>query len=194
MTNFKEEKTVVLIKPDGVARGLIGEVIHRFERAGLKIVALSMYWATKKQMDDHYPKDETWIKRLGTKTLATYQKYGLDPMKELKTKDELEIGRQVRNWIIEYMTSAPIVKMIVSGVHAVDMVRKMAGATFPALAEMGTIRADFSVDSPAIANREKRSVHNIVHASETPEEAEHEIEHWFSPEEIHEYKRAEENI
>jgi nucleoside-diphosphate kinase len=194
MSNFREEKTVVLIKPDGVVRGLIGEVTHRFERAGLKVVALQMYWATKKQMDDHYPKDETWIKRLGAKTLATYKKYNLDPVKELKTKDEFVIGKQVRGWVIDYMTSAPIVKMVVKGVHAVDMVRKMVGATIPAMAEMGTIRADFSVDSPAIANREKRSLYNIIHASETPEEAQHEIEHWFSPEEIHDYKRTEENF
>lgn len=191
-TNFRTEKTVVLIKPDGVKRGLIGEIVHRFERVGLKIVALQMYWPTHKQMDEHYPKDEKWMARLGTKTLNTYAKYNIDPMKELGTKDELEIGKKVREWLLTYMTSAPIVKMIVCGVHAVDMVRKMVGATIPALAEMGTIRADFSVDSAASANREKRSVHNIIHASETVEEAKHEIEHWFSPEEIHDYVRTDE--
>lgn len=189
MLNLREEKTLVLIKPDGVQRGLIGEIISRIERCGLKVIALEMFWATKDQMDDHYPKDEKWIKRLGTKTLTTYKKYGFDAKKELGTEKEEEIGKMVRSWLINYMTSAPLVKMVIKGVHAVDMVRKMAGNTMPALAEMGTIRGDFSVDSAAAANREKRSVHNIIHASETPEEAEHEISHWFAPEEIHDYER-----
>jgi nucleoside-diphosphate kinase len=189
VVNLREERTVVLIKPDGVQRGLIGEIISRIERCGLKVIALEMFWATKEQMDNHYPKDKKWIERLGTKTLATYKKYKLNAKKELGTEKEAEIGKMVRSWLISYMISAPLVKMVIKGVHAVGMVRKMAGNTMPALAEMGTIRGDFSVDSAAAANREKRSVHNIVHASETPEEAEHEIEHWFAPEEIHDYER-----
>lgn len=189
MSNLREEKTLVLIKPDGVQRGLIGEIIHRIERCGLKVIALRMFWATREQMDSHYPKDKKWIERLGTKTLATYKKYNLNAKKELGTENKEKIGKMVRGWLIDYMTSAPLVKMVIKGVHAVDMVRKMAGNTMPALAEMGTIRGDFSVDSAAAANREKRSVHNIIHASETPEEAEHEISHWFAPEEIHDYER-----
>ena len=92
------------------------------------------------------------------------------------------------------MTSSPLVKIVVKGIHAVDMVRKIAGPTMPGAAEMGTIRGDFSVDDASAANRDKRAIHNIVHASETPEEAEHEIRFWFAPEEIHDYKRAEEDI
>ena len=194
MNHPKEEKTVVLIKPDGVKRGLVGEVIKRFESRGLKIIALQMVWATKEQINDHYPKDEAWIKRLGEKTKATYKKYNLDPVKEVGTSDELEIGKKVRTWLIDFLSSGPIVKMVVKGIHAVDMVRKIVGNTMPAFSEMGTIRGDFSVDSPAAANRDKRSVHNIVHASETQKEAEHEIKFWFAPEEIYDYKRAEEDI
>lgn len=194
MIEPKEEKTVVLIKPDGVKRGLIGEVTSRIERRGLKIIALEMIWATKQQMDDHYPKDAKWVSRLGEKTKATYEKYGYDIKKELKTDDNLKIGKMIREWLINYMTSGPLVKMIVKGIHAVDMLRKLVGDTIPALSEMGTIRGDFSVDSSAAANRGKRAVHNIVHASETLEEAEHEIKFWFSLEEIHDYKRAEEDI
>jgi nucleoside-diphosphate kinase len=193
-TEPKEEKTVVLIKPDGVKRGLIGEITSRIERRGLKVIALEMIWATKQQMDDHYPKDEKWVARLGEKTKATYEKYGYNAKKELGTDDNMKIGKLIREWLVEYMTSGPLVKMIVKGIHAVDMVRKLSGNTMPALAEMGTIRGDFSVDSSIAANKGKRSVHNIVHASETPEEAAHEIEFWFSPEEIHDYKRAEEDI
>lgn len=194
MIEPKEEKTVVLIKPDGVKRGLIGEISSRIEKRGLKIIALGMIWATKEQIDDHYPKNKKWINRLGDKTKAIYKKYGFDTKKELGTVDSEKIGQMVRKWLIEYMTSGPLVKIVVKGVHAIDMARKMAGNTVPALAEMGTIRGDFSVDSPAAANRGKRAVHNIVHASENQKEAEHEIKFWFSPNEIHDYKRAEDDI
>lgn len=177
--NFKKERTFAMIKPDGVKKGLIGEIIRRFEQRDLKIIALEMFQPTFEDIDNHYPKEEAWIKRLGQKTLSTYEKYGLDPVKEMGTADDLEIGKNVRKWLVDYMTSAPLVRMVVEGVHAVDMVRKICGATMPYLADMGTIRGDYSADSPAVANMEKRSVMNLIHASETPEEAKHEIEHWF---------------
>lgn len=177
--NFKEEKTFVLIKPDGIQKGLIGDVIKRFEQRDLKVVALEMFKPSKEDIDNHYPKDEEWIHRLGGKTLNTYKKYDLDPKEKLGTDDQTEIGKKVRSWVIDYMTSAPLVKMVVQGVHAVDMVRKIVGPTIPSDADMGTIRGDFSADSPAVANSEHRAVMNVVHASETPEEAEHEIKHWF---------------
>jgi len=189
-----KEKTCVLIKPDGVKRGLVGEIISRIEQRGLKIVALAMVWAKREQIDEHYPKDEKWIRRLGEKTLATYERYGIDPNEELGTSDPLKIGKMVRGWLIDYLAGGPLVKMVVQGVHAVDMVRKMTGNTCPNLAEMGTIRGDYSVDSPAAANREKRAIHNIVHASETPEEAEHEIALWFKKDEIYDYKITEEEM
>ena len=99
------------------------------------------------------------------------------------------IDDRIRKWLVDYMLSAPLVKMIVQGVHAVDVVRKIAGETMPYKADMGTIRGDFSIDSPALANKEKRSVMNIVHCSETPEEAEHEIKHWFGDGKTYDYKR-----
>lgn len=186
---MKKEKTFLLIKPDGVKKGLIGEIIKRLEQRDLKIVALEMFQPTKEQMNDHYPKDEKWIKRLGEKTLATYEKYGHDPEKEIGTKDEFEIGKKVREWLVGYMVSAPLVRMVIQGLHAVDMVRKIAGETLPYKADMGTIRGDFSNDSPVLANQEKRAVMNLIHASETPEEAEHEIKHWFGKKPIFNYKR-----
>jgi nucleoside-diphosphate kinase len=194
MTEPKEEKTLVLIKPDGVKRGLVGEVVSRIERRGLKIIALEMVWATKEQVDDHYPKNKEWITRIGEKTKGTYEKYGFDAKKEIGTEESEEIGKMVRGWLIDYLTSGPVVKMVIKGIHAIDMVRKLVGNTIPALAEMGTIRGDFSVDSPIAANKGKRGIRNLIHASETVEEAKHEIEFWFSPEEIHDYKRAEEDI
>lgn len=190
----KEEMTFVMVKPDGVRRGLIGEVIRRIERGGLKIIALEMYQPTREEIDNHYPKDEAWITRLGQKTLTTYEKYGFDAMEEIGKDKAEEIGPDVRGWLVDYLSSGPVVKMVVQGVHAVDMVRKLAGNTQPALAEMGTIRGDYSVDSAASANKDKRAIHNLIHASETAEEAQHEIEHWDMKSKIHPYKRVEEDL
>src|SRR3989338_10958424 len=179
MKHMKEEKTFVLIKPDGVQKGLIGEIIKRFEQRDLKIVALELFQPTAEEIDKHYPKDPTWINRLGEKSLGTYQKYNIDPKPILGTDDPAEIGKMVRTWIIDYMCSAPLMRMVVQGLHSVDTVRKIAGSTLPNLADMGTIRGDFSIDSPALANSEKRAVMNLLHRSETQEEAQHEIKHWF---------------
>ncbi len=185
----KEEKTFIIIKPDGVRKGLIGEVINRFERRDLKVVALEMFHPSRKEMDNHYPHDDKWVRRLGEKTMATYAKYGHDVKKDFGTSDLMRVGKTVRGWLIDFMSSAPLVKMVVQGVHAVDMVRKIVGPTMPYLAEMGTIRGDFSNDSPLNANVERRSVYNLVHASETPEEAKHEIAHWFGKTPTYKYKR-----
>ncbi len=189
MKHLKEEKTFVLIKPDGVQKGLIGEIIKRFEQRDLKIVALEMFQPTMEQIDEHYPRDPAWVMRLGEKSLGTYQKYNIDPKPILGTLNPAEIGKMVRTWIVDYMSSAPLVRMVVQGLHAVDMVRKIAGSTLPYQADMGTIRGDFSNDSPALANSEKRAVMNLVHASETAEEARHEIAHWFGDFEVYHYRR-----
>ncbi|MBP9711007.1 MAG: nucleoside-diphosphate kinase [Candidatus Pacebacteria bacterium] len=190
MKNPKEEKTFVLIKPDGVRKGLVGEIVKRFEQRDLKIVALEMFHATRKDMDAHYPTNEVWLKRIGEKTMSTYTKYGHDVTKDFGTNDLLKIGKTVRGWLLDFMASAPMVKMVVQGVHAVDMVRKIVGPTMPYLAEMGTIRGDYSADSAISANVEKRAVYNLIHASETPEEAKHEIAHWFGKSQnVFKYKR-----
>jgi len=194
MQHPKEDKTVVIVKPDGVKRGLVGEIISRFERRGLKVISLEMIQASREQIDSHYPKDETWIKRLGEKTLKNYDNFKIDPIEAMGTADALEIGKLVRGWIIDYMTSGPMVKMVVKGIHAIEMVRKIVGKSLPSEAEMGTVRGDFSVDSPAAANRDKRAIHNLVHASETPAEAANEMGLWFALEDIYDYKRAEEDI
>jgi nucleoside-diphosphate kinase len=189
MQHPKEEKTFVLIKPDGVRKGLIGEIIKRMEQRDLKVVALEMFQATRREMDSHYPTDEKWIRRLGEKTMATYAKYGLDVKRDFGTSDLTRVGRTVRGWLLDFMSSAPMIKMVVQGVHAVDMVRKIVGPTMPYLAEMGTIRGDYSADSAISANIDKRAVYNLIHASETPDEAKHEIAHWFNKKNIYKYKR-----
>lgn len=188
------EKTLVLVKPDGVQRGLIGEVIGRLEKRGLKIIGLKMVRPSFEHINDHYPKDESWIERLGEKGFAVFDEYGIDPKEYMGTNDKKEAGKMVREWLVNYLTEAPVVAMVIEGVHAIDMVRKIAGVTLPSKAEIGTIRGDYSVDSPAAANLEGRAIKNIIHASENKEEAEHEIGHWFAAEEIFEYKRSDHTV
>lgn len=189
-----QEQTYLMIKPDGVMRGLVGEIIRRVEQRGLKVVGLVMEMPTREKIDGHYPKDDAWIERLGGKTIDTYQKFNYDLEGDLGTTDAKKIGQMVRDWLLESMSSGPIVKMVIQGLHAVDAVRKMVGATIPYKAELGSIRGDYSVDSPALANKEHRAVFNLVHASETPEEATHEIAYWFSKKDIHAYKRTEDPL
>ncbi len=190
----KEEMTFVIIKPDGVKRGLTGEIIRRIEMAGLKIIALEMDTPSREMIDNHYPKDDAWMTRIGNKALEVYAKYGFSAQETLGTDNPLEIGKMARGWTLDYVSSGPVVKMVVQGIHAIDMVRKMAGKTSPAMSEMGTIRGDFSADSALAANMEKRAIYNLIHASETQEEANHEIEHWGMKDKIHKYKRAEESM
>lgn len=191
---LKQEQTLVLIKPDGVKRGLIGEIMRRIEQRGLKVIALKMFQATKADLTKHYSDSETNLKAMGEKTLATYQKYEMDAKKEIGTDDPVKIGKMVHGWITDFMCSGPIVKIIVQGLHAVEMVRKIVGGTMPSQADMGTIRGDYSVDSAVLANAQKRGIRNLIHASGNIAEAEAEIALWFKPDEIHEYKRAEEDI
>ncbi|MFQ5530987.1 MAG: nucleoside-diphosphate kinase [Candidatus Nanoarchaeia archaeon] len=185
-----QERTLVLIKPDGVKKALIGEVIKRFESLGLKIIALQLTNPTREQMDMHYPKDKDYITNLGNNTLRCYKEFELPstPEEEYGTNDPYEIGLKVRGWLLDFMTSGPIVKIVVEGLHAIKTVRKITGVTIPAFAEPGSIRGDFSIDSPDYANAKKRAIKNLIHASGNREEAEHEIALWFSPEDLHEYK------
>lgn len=188
--NVAIERTFAMVKPDGTQRGVIGEIISRIEKRGLKIVALKMVKPSLNHVDDHYPKDETWIARLGEKGFTVFSEAGIDPNEIMGTRDKLEAGKQVREWLISYMTEAPVIAMVVEGIQAIEMMKKIAGPTLPSKAPIGTIRGDFSVDSPIAANLNKRAIKNVIHISETKEEAEHEIAHWFSQEEIFDYKRS----
>ncbi|MCA9349908.1 nucleoside-diphosphate kinase [Candidatus Saccharibacteria bacterium] len=184
-----------MIKPDGVKRGLVGEIIRRIETAGLKVVALKMMTADEEQIRKHYPmSDQAWVDRLGDKGLGTFEEYDLDPVEFLGTSDRSQIGRQVAETLVGYMTSGPVVCMVIEGVQAIDMIRKLAGHTLPFKAEMGTIRGDFSVDSPGVANVEGRAIHNLFHASENPVEAANEVALWFSEADKQKYFRIDETL
>ncbi len=189
------ERTVVLVKPDGVKRGLVGEIVARFEKMGLKIVGMKMVWVDDEMVMKHYPTSRTeWVKKVGEKTLKAYEEYGKDPKEHLGTLEPEEIGKMVCKWLVDYLTSGPVVAMVLEGNHAITAVRKMTGYTYPDTAIPGTIRGDFSIDSPDLANKKKRSGYNLVHASGNVEEAEFEIELWFHKNELHKYKRSDEEI
>ena len=190
----KEEKTLVLIKPDAVKRGLVGEIIKRFESRGLKIIGLKMVQGTPKDFHNHYPKSKEWIANLGNRTVETYKKYNYSLKKDFGTDDVFKIGKIFRNWLINFMCSGPVVKILIEGVHAIDVVRKIVGDTQPHFALTGTIRGDFAVDSAGSANKDKRAVYNLIHASGDKDEARNEIMLWFTLEEITDYKRLEELI
>lgn len=189
MQHPKEEKTFVMIKPDGVRKGLIGEIIKRMEQRDLKIIALEMFQPTHKEIDNHYPTTEKWLTRIGQRTAATYDQYGHNIKRDFPSSDPVKVGKTVRKWLVDYMVSAPLVKMVVQGVHAVDMVRKIIGDTMPYSAQIGTVRGDYSADSAISANMDHRAIFNLIHASETPAEAKHEIQHWFGKKGVFKYKR-----
>jgi nucleoside-diphosphate kinase len=192
---IKHQRTFCMIKPDGVQRALVGEIISRLERAGLKVVALKMVTATPEMVRAHYPmSDQAWIDRLGQKGLSTFNDLGMDPKEHLGTDNASVIGASVAESLVLYMTSSPVVAMVVEGIQAIDMVRKLAGHTLPFKAEMGTIRGDFSVDSPAVANVEGRAIHNLFHASETLDEAKNEVALWFGESAVEQYLLAGEKV
>ncbi|MDP2720439.1 MAG: nucleoside-diphosphate kinase [bacterium] len=185
------ERTVVLIKPDGVKRGLIGEILRRFERMGLKIVAMKMIRPKEEILHKHYVSDDPkTIERLGNKTLKTYSEFGKNAKSDFGTDDPFELGKMVVGWLISYMTSGPVIAVLLEGRHAVENVISLAGPTMPVHAPPGSIRGDFSTDSAAYANEEKRGVENLLHISGSKEEAAFEESLWFAEEEKHSYKRA----
>lgn len=177
------EKTLVILKPDAVRRRLAGQIITRFERAGLDILAMKVLNpASESLISNHYRSTETWLMGVGKKTLKSYEESGLDVIEGFGTDDPMEIGKIVKQRLIRYMTGSVIIAMILGGNHAIPKVRALTGYTIPTEAKPGTIRGDFSCDSPDMATKENRSVENLVHASGNKEEADYEIALWFSGE------------
>ena len=188
------ERTLVLIKPDAVMRGLIGVICQRFEQAGLKIVACKMVFPTRKLLDGHFPKSEEWIRGMGEKTLETYREYGIDPVDILGTADALAIGQKIKEWNYRYLTLGPVMVIALEGIHAVDTVRKLIGHTLPYKASPCTIRGDFSINASDLANVVGSACKNLVHASGTTEEAEQEIANWFSSAELLAWQRTDDFV
>ncbi len=177
------EQTLAIIKPDGVQRGLVGDIINRFEKAGLKITAMKMVWLDKEQVGKHYTEDEAYLTSVGLKALENAQSQG----KEI-TETALEIGQRVRESNMRYISTGPVIAMVLAGNTAVQTVRNIIGGTNPLSADIGTIRGDLTIDDFTQADTEGRSVRNLMHASGDVEEAKREIALWFSAKEIYEYQ------
>ncbi len=182
------EKTLVIIKPDALQRGLLGEIISRFEKVGLKLIGAKMLVVPEELANKHYPLDrDEFINGMGNKTLQNYKDQGLDPIKEIGTDNPKEIGQKVQGWLVEFITSAPVFVCVLEGPHAVEVVRKLSGFTLPAKADPGTIRGDFSFDSSTYANTKNRPIRNLIHASGDTKEAEFEVSLWFNKDELYDY-------
>lgn len=188
--HFKHERTLVIIKPDGIQRSLIGEVIGRYERVGLKLVALKMMHATPKLIEEHYTLDPSWLRIVGEKALKNYEEKGLKP----PSLDASKISKRILNGLIRYITSGPIIAMVWEGAHAVAIVRKITGGTEPLASDVGTIRGDFVLDSYQMSDVDGRSIRNVVHASTSVKEAKDEIKHWFKASELMNYTIVQEKI
>ena len=188
------EQSLVLMKTDALQRGIVGEILHRFERAGLKMVAVKLTHANDKLAEAHYPGSQKWYKSVGEKTLADFERDNKDPVEIYGTSDPIGIGKVVRKWNEEFLKSGPVIAIVFEGVNAVSRIRALVGHTFPANSAPGTIRGDFSLESVHTGNNRKRPVYNLVHASGSVDEAKAELKLWFKKEELFSYRRIHEDL
>jgi len=184
--NMIDEKTLVLLKPDAVARGIVGEIITRFERVGLKLSAMKMIFAKKEVLEEHYYKDKEWLQEKG---VGVIKNKGYP-----KDYDPVKAGQEIVDGLVNDMRINPVVAMIVEGHNVVEVVRKITGPTNVRDAQPGTIRGDFSHDTYDLANVSDRPIITVIHASGSVEEAKNEIKLWFTDDEIHSYDRVDASL
>lgn len=190
MPHPKKEKTLVIIKPDGIQRSLVGEIIGRFERIGLKLVGMKMVLPDEAFVEAHYTLDPEWRRITGEKTIRSYKEKGKTPPSD----DPFAITAAILERLKKYMTASPVIVMAWQGAHAVKIVRKLVGGTEPLSSDVGTIRGDFVLDSYELSDGDTRSIRNLIHASGSVKEAELEISHWFKKEELASYRLVQEQI
>lgn len=189
MINPKKERTLVILKPDAVQRGLIGEIIRRIENTGLKLVALKIVNATEEQLWTHYNKDDEWFLKKGNRTIEELKAIGRSIDKEA-----IEYGKDIIRALVKFMSCGPVVPMVFEGNQAVGIVKKIVGLTEPLTSDGGTIRGDYTLDSYALASFDDRAVRNLVHCSDPVEDADREIPIWFKEEELLNYRLVSEQI
>jgi len=192
MAIVKRERTLVIIKPDGVQRSLVGEIIRRYEQVGLKLVAMKMVIPTEEHATKHYYEvgGDEWLESVGAKARVAYEKKGLQSP-YATNKDN---GWAVLKSNAKYLSAGPVVCMVWEGNQACAIVRKITGATEPLSSDVGTIRGDFTIDSYQAADTDQRSVRNLMHASGNPDESAKEIKIWFKDEELLEYNHIQERM
>jgi nucleoside-diphosphate kinase len=189
MKTHYHERTLVLVKPDGVQRGLVGNIISRFESKGLKIVAMKMVWPTEKQAMAHYFWSDEEKSASGERTLEAYKSKGVKITKSAK-----EYAEATQERLYSYLQSGPVVAMVIEGAHAIEHVRKIRGHGNPLSADVGTIAADLTIDSYVVADEVDRAARNLVHASGNVSESAREIKVWFKEDELVDYELAIEKI
>lgn len=186
-----KERSLVIIKPDGVQRSLVGEIIKRYEQTGLKLVAIKMVIPTPDKATEHYMVGgEEWLEMVGKKASAAYEKKGIKSPYETYREN----GMAVLKANAKYLAAGPVVAMIWEGNEAIGIIRKITGGTEPLSSDVGTIRGDYTIDSYGLADGGGRSVRNLIHASGDPEEAKKEIAIWFTEDEILTYRHLQEAI
>lgn len=185
----KKERTFVIIKPDGIQRSLIGEIVKRFERVGLKIVGLKFGMLDKEKIWKHYDKDDAWFIKKGTNILNDRKNSGLSVDKE-----PIEYGKDIIRALEKFMTACPVVSMVLEGNEAVAVVKKIVGETEPKTSDVGTIRGDLTIDSYNISAIDDRAVRNLIHCSDEVENAKKEIALWFDQKELFDYRLVSEAI
>lgn len=189
MSHPKKEVTFVILKPDAVQRGLVGELIKRIETTGLKLIALKLVLATEEQLWKHYDKNEEWFIKKGLRVIEDKKAAG-QPIE----KEAVEYGRDIIRALVKFMSCGPIVTMIWEGNQSVGIIKKIVGSTEPLSSASGTIRGDYTLDSYELASIDDRAVRNLIHCSDPAAEAEREIPIWFSAEEILRYRLIAEQI
>lgn len=185
----KKERSLVIIKPDGVQRALIGSIINRFERTGLKFIAMKLVVPKKDQCWAHYNKDEKWFSEKGARVVENRTAHGM-PIE----KAPVEYGKDIIQSNVDFFTSGPVLAFVIEGNQSVAIVKKIVGGTEPTTSDVGTIRGDFTIDSYALSSLDNRTVRNLVHCSDTPEEAAREIPIWFEEQELISYRLVGEQI
>jgi nucleoside-diphosphate kinase len=188
------QKSLILLKPDAVARGLSGEIISRIERTGLKVVAAKLIKSELAKGRTHYQKDDEWKFKVGERAIQECQDFNLDILEVFGTNSPIEIGNLVVERNAEFLNSGAVFAMIFQGPNAVKKIRNLIGSTFPESANPGTIRGDFGLENSFTGTKRKRTTYNLIHASGSVEEAEEEIKIWFNENEIVDYRQVHEDL
>ena len=185
----KKERTLIIVKPDGIQRSLMGEILMRIERTGLKFVAMKFLLPEADQCWKHYNKDEEWFLKKGARIVDDRTTHGL-PIE----KEAVEYGKDIIQSNVDFFTSGPVLAAVIEGNQSVAIVKKLVGGTEPTTSDVGTIRGDFTVDSYALSSLDNRAVRNLIHCSDSPEEAEREIPIWFTSADIIGYRLVQEQV
>lgn len=181
------ERTLIVFKPDALQRGLVGEILARFEKVGLKVVGMKMLIPDDSLLTEHYP--DSLVPVVGQKTKRDWDAYGVEYSETAE-----EIGRMIVDQTRAFMRSGPVVAVVLEGGHVVEVVRKLVGSTGPKDSAPGTIRGDYAHLSLGRASMAKKGAANLIHASGDVAEAKREIALWFKPQEIYDYTVAHEHL